>query len=274
MHGQNKLRPAERRDDGKLQVHEVWRTIQGEGPFAGMPAVFIRLTGCNLACTFCDTKWDDERDKYMDVQDILTLVDLCACNEIGHRACKLVVLTGGEPMRQDLSKLVPLLLEDGFQVQIETAGTYWQDWIALYDSDVVDSKLTLVCSPKTKHVHPMIQARCDHWKYVIQFDHQSIYDGLPAGGTQFIPEETVARTIAPDLYEEGSELQRQVTCGIKFGDPARVPRTRLPYVTIWLSPCDDGDPERNQHNMQAVAQAVMKYGYRATLQMHKILGMP
>ena len=55
MHGNNAIRKQELREDGALQVHELFYTLKGEGMFVGHPAIFIRLTGCNLACTFCDT---------------------------------------------------------------------------------------------------------------------------------------------------------------------------------------------------------------------------
>jgi 7-carboxy-7-deazaguanine synthase len=261
MHGLNVLRAAERRSDGKLQVHKIWRTIQGEGPFAGVPAVFIRLTGCNLACTFCDTKWDDEHDKYMTVGGIVELVRIMAQTSLEDptRVIKLVVITGGEPLRQDLRMLVAVLIGDGFTVQIETAGTYWQDWMTDYDDPPEeDQKLVIVCSPKTAHVHKMIHATCRHWKYVIQYDHQSIYDGLPVGGTQ----------------HANPDLARMAASHTKFGDPARVRDVVRRAVTIWVSPCDDGDPLRNRRNMKAAVDAAMKYGYRVTLQMQKILEMP
>lgn len=68
MFGQNT--PRRRESGGLLQVQDVFYTIQGEGPFAGRTAVFIRLTGCNLRCWFCDTVWGDDSDVYQEPAQI------------------------------------------------------------------------------------------------------------------------------------------------------------------------------------------------------------
>lgn len=279
MHGQNELRPFESTANGwRLQVHDVWYTIQGEGPFYGTPAAFVRLTGCNLACSFCDTFWDDKKDKYELVSTIADRVLKVLRLEPGLMVSDLVVLTGGEPCRQDLAKFIQCMCDNlGFRVQIETAGTYWQPCF-------LNPKVTLVCSPKTKHVHPKIKEHCKHWKYVIQANHVSIYDGLPAGHTQFIPLSLVKATIAPDLFNdlekvnpamlEQGGLYTMVTGGTKYGNPCRPPEG----ATVWLSPCDEGsegdEPERTQNNIRLVGRLCMKYGYRAQVQMHKIMDLP
>lgn len=278
MHGQNKLRPREGNGGQLLQVQDIWYTIQGEGPFFGLPAVFIRLTGCNLACTFCDTKWDDNNDKYEPVETIISRAHGKAIQAYGY--CELAVITGGEPARQDLGPLLEGLTALGMKVQIETAGTYWQDCFLL-------SGVYLVCSPKTKHVHPKIKEHCVHWKYVIQAGKTNIYDGLPAGCTQHIPVELIKKTIAPDLYKDAVEkyphlianapeqtpgLFTLVTGGERFGDPCRPPVNK--DNTIWLSPCNEGNPEANRRNMVLVGQLCMKFGYRAQVQLHNLLELP
>ncbi len=154
-----------------LQVRHIWYTVQGEGPYAGHAAVFIRLTGCNLRCTFCDTEWDDKFDGYRNVIEIVNYV-----KHIAPEHCKFVVLTGGEPTRQPLSKLIPDLLDAGFKVQIETAGSFWQECMSM-------DGVTIVVSPKLSKVHPNIWYQADAWKYVIQYGHVAA-DGLPKGSTQ------------------------------------------------------------------------------------------
>ena len=112
--------PAEKQHltDFTVEVHSIFDTIQGEGPFAGSPAVFIRLTGCNLQCQFCDTE-------YTSVREAITPVE--ALNRVkaahGDSPRGLVVLTGGEPFRQNISPLCAALLHAGYHVQIETNGT-------------------------------------------------------------------------------------------------------------------------------------------------------
>jgi 7-carboxy-7-deazaguanine synthase len=297
MHGQNKLRPRESNKEGLLQVQDIWPTLQGEGPFQGTPAIFIRLTGCNLACSFCDTKWDDEKDLYMSPEDIYSRV-----HEINYRdprpnglelrgaqpgwfEYKLVVLTGGEPARQDLTKLIEALVEggsDGYHVQIETAGTYWQDIFAY-------PCVTLVCSPKTEHVHPKILEYCKHWKYVIQYDQVNIYDGLPSSPTQNVTEKMIKDFIPAEQFAVSKEdnpaslqpggLYHTAVGGAKFGSPRRPPVKPGKLITegsytVWLSPCDDPDPEITRKNHLMVGKLCMMFGYRATVQLHKLLDLP
>ncbi|AWD33275.1 putative 7-carboxy-7-deazaguanine synthase [Candidatus Fokinia solitaria] len=143
MFGNNEKLNIENRDGKHLKVTEIFHTIQGEGPNAGRVAIFIRLSGCNLACSFCDTQFD----KYVQlaIQDILEKVleektKMYSDTEIQlntHRI--LAVITGGEPFRQNIGILCQLLEENGFEVQIETNGTLYFE---------VPHNTTIVCSPK------------------------------------------------------------------------------------------------------------------------------
>jgi organic radical activating enzyme len=238
MQGLNIIRPRDNSNGQRLQVHEIWKTIQGEGPYYGVPAIFVRLTGCNLSCTFCDTTWDDQKDPYMDVEQISLEVLTLASDRV-----KLVVLTGGEPARQELSPLIHRLGKEGFQVQIETAGTYWQECFK-------EEHVTVVCSPKGRFVHKTFHEWCFHWKYVIQHDAVSLEDGLPNEPTQ---------RQKPEHH----------------GAPARPLHIGRAPLTIWLSPCDEGiNVMKSNENIKAVGQIALKYGYRAQVQMHKILQLP
>lgn len=108
----------------KLRIAEIFRSVQGEGLWAGTPSVFVRVSGCNLRCVWCDTpyaSWSPE-GPHMDVDAIVARVD-----ELRDGA-EHVVLTGGEPMLFDA--IVPLaqrLKDAGFVITVETAGTVWQD---------------------------------------------------------------------------------------------------------------------------------------------------
>lgn len=131
MFGKNPRLPFENRDGTELKVHSIFPTIQGEGPYSGHQALFIRLSGCNLACTFCDTEFDSF--DILGVKEILeTIISM------QHRQ-KLVVITGGEPFRQSINLLCESLLLNGFKVQVETNGTIYTD---------IPKDVELVCSPK------------------------------------------------------------------------------------------------------------------------------
>ena len=162
MFGQNPIRKIDHTpEDGRLAVQEVFYTIQGEGPFSGCPAVFIRLAGCHLACTFCDTEFESGIANRLTPDEVAQMVMLSTIGVPG-RAQKLVVLTGGEPMRQATGALCALLLQRGVEhIQIETAGNLWDD--SLLDLINAD-KVSLVCSPKTPRVHPMMARHCHHFK--------------------------------------------------------------------------------------------------------------
>jgi 7-carboxy-7-deazaguanine synthase len=98
-----------------LKINEIYHSIQGEGSNAGLPCVFVRLTYCNLRCTYCDTEYAfyDGEDKSID--EIIS--------EVKKYNCKLVEVTGGEPLYQnECYDLLKRLCDDGFDVLLETAG--------------------------------------------------------------------------------------------------------------------------------------------------------
>ncbi|MCM1504464.1 MAG: 7-carboxy-7-deazaguanine synthase QueE [Muribaculum sp.] len=98
----------------RYRINEIFYSLQGEGVNAGRPAVFVRFSGCNLSCPFCDT---DHQEGYMlSAEEIVHDASLCPS--------KFVVLTGGEPSLFIDSGLVTLLKENGFEIAIETNGTH------------------------------------------------------------------------------------------------------------------------------------------------------
>ena len=243
MFGTNPIRKYEDRPDA-LQVREIFYTIQGEGPHSGLPAVFVRLTGCNLACTFCDTKWDDALDGVFTPKDIWGVIEAQAKDKT-----RLVVLTGGEPLRQNLALFLALMPE-GWTAQIETAGTLWQGCLDINRSPM--RRVQVVVSPKTPAVRREFHATPGlviAWKYVIREGQISDEDGLPMGSTQ---RAGVAQRLA-----------RPWDHSLIATDKTR--------ANVWLSPCDEHDVEATRANMLAVGRVAMKHGYRAMVQLHKLL---
>lgn len=99
-----------------LKVSEIYFSIQGESSYAGLPCVFVRLTGCNLRCVWCDTEYAFYEGEWKSLDQIVA--------EVAQFGCKLVELTGGEPLLQKESfALVDKLIESGFKVLIETSGS-------------------------------------------------------------------------------------------------------------------------------------------------------
>lgn len=99
-----------------LKVNEIYFSIQGESSYAGLPCVFVRLTGCNLRCVWCDTEYAFYEGEWKSLDRIVA--------EAAQFGCKLVELTGGEPLLQKESfALVDKLIEAGFKLLVETSGS-------------------------------------------------------------------------------------------------------------------------------------------------------
>ncbi len=126
-----------------MTITEIFRSIQGEGTRAGLPCIFVRLTGCNLRCTWCDTAYAFHGGTKMGVEEILARVEeLSIAPAQGQpadsgisRKLSLVELTGGEPLLQP--EVIPLsqkLLDSGYRVMVETSG---ERPVAMLPRDVI-----------------------------------------------------------------------------------------------------------------------------------------
>ncbi len=104
-------------------ITEIFNSIQGEGTRAGLPCIFVRLTGCNLRCKWCDTAYAFHGGKKMSVEEVVSRVDELSGRIGGKMAVPLVELTGGEPLLQEeIYPLADQLLSLGYTVMIETSG--------------------------------------------------------------------------------------------------------------------------------------------------------
>jgi len=105
-------------------VTEIFKSIQGEGTRAGRPCIFVRVTGCNLRCTWCDTEYAFHGGQKMSVDDVLERVELLNQLSNGESAgVPLVEITGGEPLlQQEVYPLATRLLGAGYTVMVETSG--------------------------------------------------------------------------------------------------------------------------------------------------------
>ena len=124
----------------QYRINEIFYSLQGEGRHTGRAAVFIRFSGCNLQCPFCDTDFNDYR--LMTADEIMAAI-------AAWRHCGFVVLTGGEPSLQVDAELVERLHDTGFYVAMETNGTHavaeGVDWVTLSPkSSFVDRPLPIV----------------------------------------------------------------------------------------------------------------------------------
>ncbi|MGE3262773.1 MAG: radical SAM protein [Bacteriovoracia bacterium] len=98
-----------------LKLNEIFFSIQGESTQAGRPCIFVRLTGCKLRCTYCDTQYAYHEGQEVSIDEII--------QRIKAYPCKLVELTGGEPMEQkEAPALLQRLIDEGYEVMLETDG--------------------------------------------------------------------------------------------------------------------------------------------------------
>ena len=227
MFGKNHILKQNLNNGDSLWVQEMFYTIQGEGLYAGWPAIFIRMAGCNLRCYFCDTDFESS-NTHLSVKEILANIKAMKART------SLVVITGGEPFRQDIVPLTKELSLLGYKIQIETAGTLWLPGLP--------TECEIICSPKTGKINPEM-SRAAGWKYIIQAGQCSLNDGLPVYSTQ----------------QEGKEKS--------LARP-------LNSAPVYVQPCDVQDEAKNKENTKATATIAMQYGYRISLQTHKILELP
>lgn len=127
-----------------LHINEIFYSLQGESSHAGRPCIFVRLTGCNLRCSYCDSEYAFHDGTKMSFEDILTSINSFGCN--------LVEITGGEPLMQaGVVSFAQELLEQGFEVLMETSGSY--------DISVIPTGVKIILDIKTpgsKMVHKNI----------------------------------------------------------------------------------------------------------------------
>ena len=175
MYGDNPIRAPEKGDGATLEVVNIFATLQGEGIYAGHPAIFIRLGGCNLACSFCDTEF--EKFQTMSIAEIIAKVEKLTSKQ------KLIVITGGEPLRQPIEKLCQELINLGFKVQIETNGTIYRE---------LPTEVEIICSPKNngKGYFPIredLLKRINAFKFIISADNQNYSGVFEVGQVDKIP---------------------------------------------------------------------------------------
>lgn len=199
QHVDRNVGPGEYKQFGdKLLVFSVFHTLQGEGPFGGYPACFVRFAGCNIGskaiCSFCDTKFQFDQGKPESYEEIYERVK----KEINGRPCNLVVITGGEPfLQKNIIPFIEFLNAKGFHVQVETNGTLFQP-IPKTGTGLRDAEdnaafeimtNTIVCSPKMQpsgkyaDLRPDLFDRADVLKFVVEKTGK--FDYIPDYGFEF-----------------------------------------------------------------------------------------
>jgi len=270
--------------EGKLFVTSMFFTLQGEGPYAGMPAFFIRLAKCNLTCSFCDTFFDD--GDWMSYQEIKVKAYHTICDYWNNQS-KVVpewvlppgnvgpvfpdvvlVMTGGEPLLQkNLSDFLVSAQDTFGHMQIESNGTINQD---------VPNHVTLVCSPKCaeknniaiKYLAPskLILERADCLKFVMSSDQSSPYSTIPDWAHKWRAETGKPIYCSPmniyNTFPQKIKLLRAEKGNITMAERSTVDEV----ISFW----EPGllDLAANQANHEYTARYCMEHGLRLNLQMH------
>lgn len=233
-----------------LAVHSIFYTIQGEGPFTGRPAVFVRLSGCNLKCPGCDTDYTSRRH-FMSAQEIVAKILELATKDT------LVVITGGEPFRQyNIRYLLEVLYALRMTVQIETNGTlppvefdngleegyHYSPMVTNCDVKGI-ADVHIVCSPKSGNINPLIRKYVCALKYVVK---QNDVDPM-----DFLPIHSLDHPVGVKVARPSPEYNR----------------------TIYVQPMDEQDEAKNKLNLQEAINSCLKGGYTLQIQTHKIINM-
>lgn len=267
-----------------LFVTSMFFTLQGEGPFAGQPALFIRLTKCNLACSFCDTFFDDgdwltyqeiESKMYHTICDYWNTkgetVPLWALpNDGGPLYPNIVlVITGGEPtLQSNLTEFLRRQVGDFKGVQIESNGTV---------NLPIPEGVTLVCSPKcaekngvaTKYLSPtkQILERADCLKFVVSADKDTPYHTIPDWAHEWKRNNPEKEIYLSPMNVYNSLPQKIKILHNEKGNITMEQRSTVDEVISFWEP---GllNLAQNQANHEYVARYCMDHGFKLNLQMH------
>lgn len=264
-----------------LFVTSMFMTLQGEGPFRGQPAFFIRLAKCNLACSFCDTYFDSgDWMTYLEIDALIekTIADYFSGDvpeyaqfELGEKCREMVlVITGGEPMLQeDLGYFTKLMGGQFRNVQIESNGTLLQE---------ISNHTTLVVSPKcaekdgkaTKYLKPNneVLSRASCLKFVMSSDQDSPYSEIPQWAHDWYNGyEGGAIFISPmNIYNRQPEASKIIRMH-KQGEINMDERSKIDEVISFWEP---GllDMKANQRNHEYAARYCIQWGYTFNMQQH------
>jgi 7-carboxy-7-deazaguanine synthase len=265
-----------------LFVTSMFFTLQGEGPYAGLPALFIRLAKCNLDCSFCDTFFDDgdwmtfdqiESKMYSAINDYWNnqskTSPTWAVNGMNDYPGVVLVMTGGEPLLQDnISAFMSRQLQHFKAVQVESNGIPVTD---------VPQGVTLVCSPKcmekegraVKYFAPSktILDRADCLKFVMSSDPDSPYNNVPEWAHEWKRNNPTKEVYCSPMNVYNSFPQKIKLLRAEKGTITMAERSTVDEVISFWEP---GllNLTANQANHEYTGRYCIEHGFKLNLQMH------
>lgn len=267
MFGQNEIVGRKHfPSDTGLLVTSYFVTLQGEGPYSGLPAVFVRLAKCNLACSFCDTYFDS--GDWMTFDELSTRID----DEIWDKPLSqdqyVLVITGGEPMlQQALSPFLELQEAHGWKaMQIESNGIIPQE---------IPDSVTLVVSPKCRekagravaYLKPnrTVLARADCLKFVMESDPESPYSSVPVWALEWKRDTGKEIYVSPmNIYNRAPKTAKAARNSNEVTIAQRSNEEEV--ISFW----EPGllDMKANQSNHEYAAAYAIANGLRFQMQTH------
>lgn len=198
-----------------MKINEIFFSIQGEGLLVGTPTIFIRTMGCNLRCSYCDTRYAYTEGQEMSIEDILDQIKIYSCS--------FVCVTGGEPlMQKDISLLLNRLLQKKYTVCLETNGS--KDIKKLAGKKSLVLSLDIKCPSSSSQEHMLLQnikylTKEDQLKFVIKNKQDYEYAKIilkkynPACTVFFQPVwSTNAKKIASWILNDGLPVRLSLQC--------------------------------------------------------------
>lgn len=223
----------------------MFYTIQGEGPFSGEPALFLRLAGCNIGakddCPWCDTKFNFDEGKHINFKEVEI--------EMAKHKTTLLVITGGEPLLQHKAIVAFAERNPFLHVQVETNGM-------LLREDNISQDITYVVSPKIPHGTGMYRPIPEFmfgnvaFKFVVDADPASPYHGLPE-----------------QLFDEATPTSNVFISGITVYTGPSAPGV---VQSLWAN---NIDREKTAQNYAYAAAIAMNHGFCWSLQSHLLAGV-
>lgn len=217
-----------------LTISEVFGpTLQGEGPSAGRRAGFVRLGRCNQQCTFCDTPYTWDWDRYDPAVELHEMTVDTILEQVDAMDVPMVVLTGGEPLLQQrgLEPLLRALKQRGLRVEVETAGTIAPTVLDLVDQWNVSPKLANSGNPLERRYKPDVLR-------VFQATGQAVFKFVACEAT--------------DLDEIAAMVDE---CGL---------------TDVWVMP-EGTDAATLEKRSQAIGDAVVARGWNLTTRLHILI---
>ena len=269
----------------KLFVTSIFATLQGEGPYRGEPAVFVRLAKCNLNCGFCDTFFDD--GDWLTIEEIDTRInDVIGKHfegavppwanleladdgvQVVSRRQMVLVVTGGEPMLQkNLGPFLEYMSQQFAKTQIESNGTIVQ---------AIPESTTLVVSPKCsekngvaiKYLAPRLEmlARADCLKFVMNADPESPYSSVPDWAHEWHATTGNPVFVSPmNIYNSEPKKSKQLRA-----DTNQITIEERSTVDEKISFWEEGllNMPANQKNHEYAARYCLNHGFTLGLQIH------